>query len=323
MDLASQISNRAELAPRTGAADSTRQTPRGETANDGFVLSSDEKYIDLPDTPESVPCEFCGELRYFRGFLLCGQVVWLRHAPERCTCPESIAPYERAEAERKAREDQERKAEENRRFQERIKKIIGESGMTRRFLANTFDSFEENAVNRKAAGVARKYAEDFDNLLPSHGHTPSRNGLFIAGPPGTGKSHLAAAIANYLIAQGKPVICMTMIGLLERIKRTYSQSGVSDGDVLKIYKTIPLLVIDDLGKELMTEWAVSTIYSIVNGRYDEFLPTIVTTNYGTEALIARMTPRDTKDSTTAGATIDRLLEMCKSIFMDGTSWRRR
>ena len=83
---------------------------------------------------------------------------------------------------------------------------------------------------------------------------PAANGLFIAGPPGTGKTHLAAAIANHLIAQGKPVICMTMIDLLERIKRTYSTTGGSESDVLKIYKTVPLLVIDDIGKEPPTEW---------------------------------------------------------------------
>ena len=82
-----------------------------------------------------------------------------------------------------------------------------------------------------------------------------------------------------------------MIDLLERIKRTYSATGGSESDVLKIYKTVPLLVIDDIGKEPPTEWAISTVYNIINGRYEAYLPTIVTTNYDTEALIDRMTPR--------------------------------
>ena len=50
-------------------------------------------------------------------------------------------------------------------------------------------------------------------------------------------------------------------------------------------------MIDDIGKEPPTEWAISTVYNIINGRYEAYLPTIVTTNYDTEALIDRMTPR--------------------------------
>ena len=110
---------------------------------------------------------------------------------------------------------------------------------------------------------------------------------------------------------------------LERIKRTYSTTGGNESDVLKIYKTVPLLVIDDIGKEPPTEWAISTVYNIINGRYEAYLPTIVTTNYDTEALIDRMTPRESHDSMTARATIDRLMEMCRGITLTGQSWRSR
>lgn len=114
-----------------------------------------------------------------------------------------------------------------------------------------------------------------------------------------------------------------MIDLLERIKRTFSRSDDDEGSILSIYKTVPLLVIDDIGKEQPTEWAISTVYNIINGRYEAYLPTIVTTNYSTDTLITRMTAKDTQDDTTARATIDRLIEMCKGIALTGESWRLR
>ena len=83
------------------------------------------------------------------------------------------------------------------------------------------------------------------------------------------------------------------------------------------------MVGDGSGEEPPTEWAISTVYNIINGRYEAYLPTIVTTNYDTEALIDRMTPRESRDSMTARATIDRLMEMCRGITLTGQSWRSR
>ena len=112
-----------------------------------------------------------------------------------------------------------------------------------------------------------------------------------------------------------------MMDLLGRIKHTFGKEGADEWEVLQTYKTVPLLVIDDMGKEPPTDWAISTVYSIVNARYEACLPTIVTTNYATGDLISRMTPKATGDDTTAIATVDRLLEMCAGISITGNSWR--
>lgn len=299
-------------------------TREGLKNSDFVVYSNQQPFAGRSDTPPPMICEYCGAERYTKGFNFMGTIKWMPYGAERCTCPEAVKEYERQEGERLAKEEAERKAEADRKLKERIREIIGESGMGERFLRRTFDTFQITSDNQKAAVTTQRYAQNFEKLLPKQGEPePGRNGLFIAGPPGTGKTHIAAAIANHLIAQGRPVVCMTMIDLLERIKRTYSQTHENEGAVLNLYKTVPLLVIDDIGKEPPTEWAISTIYNIINGRYEAYLPTIVTTNYSTDDLIARMTPRETKDDTTARATIDRLMEMCRGVTLAGESWRSK
>ena len=89
------------------------------------------------------------------------------------------------------------------------------------------------------------------------------------------------------------------------------------------YTDVPLLVIDDLGKEQPTEWAISRIYAIINARYEALMPTIITTNYSEAELLRRLTPKDSNDTTTADAAIDRLREMCAAIVTTGDSWRTK
>lgn len=288
--------------------------------SDRFIWSNDPAAQGLNPPPPAI-CEYCGASLYTKGVSFGSKVIWMPYGPERCTCPDAVAAYEKAEAERMAKEEAEKQAEENRKLQERVNKIIGESGMSHRFLNRTFATFKITEQNKKAAQIARKYADHFPELLPRKGGDPGRNGLFISGPKGTGKTHLAAAISNQLMHLGTPVICMTAIDLLERIKRTFSKSDIDEGSVLDIYKTVSLLVIDDIGKEPATEWAVSTIYNIINGRYESCLPTIVTTNYDAKTLVDRMTPAATRDSITGEATIDRLVEMCNLVILTGASWR--
>ena len=291
------------------------------------VLSNDPSAARF-NPPAPVPCEYCGAPRYTKGFYLLGDIKWNFCGPERCTCSEAVAAYEKEKAEKEAREKAERDRAAAERMRERIQRIIGDSGMNSRFLRRTFETFQITAENEKALRACKAYADAFRSKLPDSNPDPGRNGLFIMGPKGTGKTHLVAAIANQLMQAGTPVICMTMIDLLDRIKRTYESARQygeedSEGAVLNTYKEVPLLIIDDIGKEPATEWAVSKIYAIINARYEAYLPTIITTNYTDTDLVRRLTPKDTGDSMTADATVDRLREMCSAIVTKGASWRSK
>lgn len=292
---------------------------------DPFILSNDPAAAAF-EPPDPVPCEYCGKPRYTQGFWMCGRIRWNFKGPERCDCPEAVAEYERETADREAYEKAKREAERAEKMQERVREIIGASGMHARFLRRTFDSFQPTQENHRALAACKKYADNFRSKQPEYNEDPGRNGLFITGPKGTGKTHLAAAIANQLMQEGTAVVCMTMIDLLDRIKQTFEQHqkwGASESTVLNTYKEVPLLIIDDMGKEPATEWAVSKIYAIINARYEAYLPTIITTNYSDSELVRRLTPKDSGDSTTADATIDRLREMCAGIVTTGDSWRSR
>lgn len=237
-----------------------------------------------------------------------------------------MAAYEKEKAEREARERAERAAEEEMKMRWKVLEIIGASGINARFLRRTFETYQVTPDNQRAFRACKSYAETFRDKLLINNPDPGRNGLFITGPKGTGKTHLASAIANEIMHGGTAVICMTMIDLLDKIKSTYEQRkqrNASEGNILKAYKEVPLLIIDDMGKEPPTEWAVSKIYAIINARYEAYLPTIITTNYTDSELVRRLTPKDTGDSTTADATIDRLREMCAAIVTTGESWRSR
>lgn len=271
------------------------------------------------EPPEPVRCEYCGAFRYFTGFPLGDRVLWSIY-PDPCICEGAMAAASERERLRKEAEAAAKQAEREKRMAEKVQRITKHSGMNTRFLRRTFATFTQTPENAKAYAMAKRYADGFANLLPRNNPDPGRNGLIISGKAGVGKTHLAAAIANQLMAEGVSVICMTMIDLLSRIRATFGTGTMSESEVLSTYKKVPLLIIDDMGKEPPTEWAVSTIYNIINGRYEAMMPTIVTTNYGESELIRRMTVSGS-DPITAEATVDRLREMCYGITMAGKSWR--
>ena len=244
-----------------------------------------------------------------RGFVFGGEVeFWIPVIPD-CDCEQATArkrEQARQEAERKAREEEEKRQKAMRR---RVETLIGQSGLKKRFVQRTFPNFRTDTQGRrKNYIIAKEYADNFAY------HRARGDGLYIEGTNGTGKTHLAAAIALQLLNEGVPVICKTSSDLLLDIRKSYDKDGVRESEVLDIYKQVDLLIIDDLGKEQCSDWSISTIYSILNDRYEDMKPTIVTTNYSESGLVAALTPKGF-DNSKITAIISRLREVSTVMTM--------
>lgn len=267
-----------------------------------------------PAPPPDI-CQFCGKKNPRHGLVFGREVFMWQPFISRCDCPEAIVYWAKHDADKKAAEEAEKQAEERKRKQERIDRILGKSGIKKRFRNRTFANFKTDTPERaRCFKIAQRYADTFPERYNNG------DGLYIEGTNGTGKTHLAAAIALQLICDGIPVICKTSSDLLLDIKKAYDSKEVSESRVLDVYKTVDLLIIDDLGKEQCSDWSMSTLYSILNDRYEDMKPTIVTTNYGADALINALTPRG-YDNSKIVAIISRLKETSTVLTMAWADYR--
>lgn len=254
------------------------------------------------EPPETGKCEFCGKELQPLGIVF-GNEVWLwQPLPARCDCERARAYWKEQDRQEAERKEAEEEARRRKAMQQRIERLLGRSGIKKRFQQRTFENFRCDTTGRKKNyEIAKEYADNFPY------HRARGDGLYIEGTNGTGKTHLAAAIALQLIGEGIPVICKTSSDLLMDIKKSFDDSAVNEAQVLDIYKKVDLLIIDDLGKEQCSDWSMSTLYSILNDRYEDMKPTIITTNYNNEGLTKALTPKG-MDNGKIVAILSRLRE---------------
>jgi DNA replication protein DnaC len=104
-----------------------------------------------------------------------------------------------------------------------------------------------------------------------------RGWLVFTGPYGCGKTHLAAAIANYRAGLGDPPLFVMVPDLLDHLRAAFSpNSGTSYDRRFDDVRTAPLLILDDMGSQSATPWAKEKLYQLLNYRYNAELPTIIT-----------------------------------------------
>jgi len=143
-------------------------------------------------------------------------------------------------------------------------------------------------------------------------------GLYLQGPNGTGKSQTASAIALAFVEKGKSAHFTSGGKLLSKL-RDAMHSDENEAEIFAELATPDLLIIDDLGKENQTPWAVSMIYMAIDDRYNTRKPVVITSNFSKRELIARLSIA--ADSSTAEAIVSRLFEMTTKIEMGGEDRR--
>lgn len=116
--------------------------------------------------------------------------------------------------------------------------------------------------------------------------------LVLFGNYGVGKTHLAAAIANHALRRQIQVLFAIVPDLLDHLRSTFGPSSeVEYDDRFEMIRTVPLLVLDDLGTENTTPWAREKLFQIMNYRYNDALPTVITSNRKPEDIDPRIFSR--------------------------------
>lgn len=231
-------------------------------------------------------CGKCHGKKQFRGSFLEKEFI----VPVACECERAIL-----EAEEKERQRRERIEE--------IKRRKATCIHDRALMNATFDK-DDGSLPQIAS--AKRYVETWDERKRNN------DGLLLWGDVGCGKTFYAACIANALIEEGVSVLMTNFAKILNSLSGMH---GDDKNAFISSMMSYSLLIIDDLGIERNTEYALEQVYNIVDERYKSNLPLIVTTNLSLNTL---KNPPDTAHQ----RIYDRVLSMCVPVRFTGGSHRK-
>lgn len=164
---------------------------------------------------------------------------------------------------------------------DKIERRLGEAMIPKRFQGKNFDDFvAEGAKQKRNVAACVEYAENFlENYKLGRC-------LLLLGKVGTGKTHLANAIAGYVVVNhGMTAVYRTVTGILQYVKGSYdSSSDYTEMQAFQAFVEPHLLVIDEAGATKQTEFELSTLFTVINGRYEQQRPTILISNLMPEEL---------------------------------------
>lgn len=175
--------------------------------------------------------------------------------------------------------------------QTKVRGILGRSGICELHRRCTFANYQvASSEQQRALSHAKSYAQWFGNGFAS---------FVFSGNPGTGKNHLAAAIASELMEKGKTVLVVTVPDLMLRVRACYDE-GKSESELLDDLCIVDLLILDEVGVQRETKSEFVLLNQIIDRRLSSMRPVGILTNLNSnqmaELLGARVMDRLTMDN---------------------------
>ena len=172
----------------------------------------------------------------------------------------------------------------------------------------TFDTFtlDRPTLSQEQLGALQSAYQHAQNYAEN-----PEGWLLFQGNYGSGKTHLAVAIANYRLERGESVLFMTVPDLLDHLRSTFAPSSEAQYDeMFERVRNTPLLVLDDLGAESATPWAQEKLFQLINHRYLHRHHTVITTNVDLDKIDPRIRSR----------LVDR--QLTQGVFLPLPDYRR-
>lgn len=193
-------------------------------------------------------------------------------------------------------------------------RLLAMSSLPGNYQTWTFESYAVFDLAETQRAVSRLM-----QIFAGTGQVLDRRGVYLYGDVGLGKSGLAAATVHRAIRAGNTALYITVPDLLNHLRSTYAPDAtVGYDELLDRIQNAQLLVLDDLGTERASSWAVEKLYQIIDHRCRTGGRLIVTSNLAPNDLLLHL---EGAASWTGKRIVDRLMAMCTPVLLTGRNLR--